>query len=373
MFPGVAVAEWLVDQGVEARLLVSEKEIDRLAREGAPGLRFVPLAGGGFSAGRRWMSLAATWRGWRQARRMFQDWRPHVLLSMGGFAGVAPVLAARTLRIPYVLHEANAFPGRATRWLASGAKQVLLAFEECRPWLKSARSDWTGMPVRRDLGRMEKVQARRELGLSAERPVMLVMGGSQGARAINDLFLAIRETLRSQWKELQTIHVTGPRDFERVSQRAGALGPHEKITAFETRMDRVLGAASFVVTRAGGSSIAELAAMSLPSILIPFPAAADDHQRRNAEVVVGWGGARMLAQSETTPDRLLREVLAFRDEDLRLRMAEAMSRVPVRQAAARVGVCLLEAAGCRVEPGMEGEAVFESAPSSPRPREGVPT
>lgn len=373
LFPGVAVAEKLAQFGAEVQLLVSEKEIDRIARQSAPGLRFAALPGGGFVRGRRWSSLMATWRGFRQASRLFQDGPPDVVLSMGGFAGVAPVLAARRRSVPVVLHEANAVPGKATRWLSGFAKKVLITFQECEVFLRHRDLEWTGMPVREAFGRQDREQSRRELGLDPAMPVLLVMGGSQGAAAINDLYLGIREGLARNWPELQVIHLTGPADFERVRSLAGTPRLRTILRPFEARMECILAASNIAIARAGASSIAECAACALPSILIPYPFAADDHQRRNAEAAASWGGARVVSQAEATPSRLLSEVLALRDDDARVRMELALGRFAELDAAAHVARSVLDAAGCC--PGshrsrVEGLPLLPTAQEA-RAREGV--
>lgn len=361
LFPGVAVAAQLAEWGCESRLMTSEKEIDRIARDSAPGLEFLPIGGSGWVAGGRCKAVAGAWKGFRQVRGLFESWRPDVVLSMGGFAGVAPVLTASAMRIPVVLHEANAVPGRATRWLSWFAQSVLTGFEETTRLLDHASIKFTGMPVRPSLGTLSAGPARRELGLDPARPVLLVMGGSQGALAINDLFLGVRGRLDSVWPGLQVIHLTGPGDFERVRQNGAPSGLNLVTLPFEARMDKVLAAATVVVSRAGASSIAEFVACGLPSLLIPYPLAADDHQRHNAEAMVKVGGARMLCQAQATPARLLGEISALRSEGVRASMGEALRRFPGRDAAEQVARRVLNAAGLEELGSME----FPRAPKSP--------
>ena len=315
LFPGVAVAGSLGELGFHSVLLTSEKEIDRLACQGATDLEVVSLAGAAWVAGSRWGSLKGICHSFKQAKKFFMERRPLILLAMGGFASVGPVLAARALKIPVVLHEANTVPGRATRWLAPFAGTILTGFEETTRLIAHEDVRHAGMPVRRSLGRPDAAESRTALGLDPVRPVLLVMGGSQGARAINDLWISAAPDVARLWPELQLIHLTGPGDFERIKSLNTTPALNTVLLPFATEMDCILAASTLAVSRSGASSLAEFAASSIPCILVPYPRAMDDHQRRNAETLERSGAASVLLQSEASPARLIQEILALREAD----------------------------------------------------------
>jgi UDP-N-acetylglucosamine--N-acetylmuramyl-(pentapeptide) pyrophosphoryl-undecaprenol N-acetylglucosamine transferase len=169
----------------------------------------------------------------------------------------------------------------------------------------------TGTPVRPQFQATEPSSARIALGLAPDRPIALIMGGSQGARPINQLMEATLPALMQKAPELQYIHLTGNADFDRVRDAYGRLSCRAVVRPFLTEMDLALGAATFAISRAGASSLAEFAAMRLPAILIPFPAAADNHQLHNARAFAEAGAAMLLEQKRATPERLIELVGQF--------------------------------------------------------------
>jgi UDP-N-acetylglucosamine--N-acetylmuramyl-(pentapeptide) pyrophosphoryl-undecaprenol N-acetylglucosamine transferase len=314
LFPGLAVAEVLQQRGHQAMVLISEKEIDALAvrdhlgrfrfeRLPAIGLpRLVSVAMGGFLRGFA-VSL-------RRCRRYYRDFKPDAVLGMGGFTSTAPILAGRRTGVRTFIHESNAIPGKANRLNARLAGHVLLGFAACAKYFPvRARCAVTGTPIRSSLDtRLEPAAARALFGLESEgrKKTLLVMGGSQGAHGLNR---AVVDALPGWGDALQVIHLTGRDDEEMVRAAYAQAGIRAWVAAFHHRMQEAYSAADLAVARSGAASLSELAHFGLPSVLIPYPFAAEDHQTLNARIYVEAGAAAALAQKDAGGDRLALTVL----------------------------------------------------------------
>lgn len=225
---------------------------------------------------------------------------------MGGFTAVAPVLAGRGRGGKTFLHESNTVPGKANRWLASRADETFVGFPEAARRLNARRVAVTGTPVRAELRSGDMITSRMELGLQPDRPVVLVMGGSQGASRINHLVMAALPHLTGAHRDWQWLHLAGARDVDMVRAAYAAAGVTAVVHPFLHRMNLALHAATVCVSRAGAASLAELAAVRLPAILIPLPEAADNHQWHNARAYAESGAALLLEQHLATAGNLLR-------------------------------------------------------------------
>ena len=275
---------------------------------------------------------------------------------MGGFTSAAPLLAARLKKIPCFLHESNAIAGRANRLAARWTDCVLLGLKACESSFPGSRCLVTGTPVRRDLRTpLSKAEARAAFGLRPDLPTLLVMGGSQGAAGINQLLFRAAPFLKERRADLQgrvdppvqIIHLTGERDDNLAAINYQREGIPAHVSPFHHRMAEAYAAADLVVSRAGAASLSELAEFSLPSVLIPFPFAADRHQHRNAEAFRDAEASELLEEKTTDPETfalLIRNLLA--DDRRRQRMAAAAAGVLPRGAAGLLADVLEKAAGC---------------------------
>ncbi|NBS79335.1 UDP-N-acetylglucosamine--N-acetylmuramyl-(pentapeptide) pyrophosphoryl-undecaprenol N-acetylglucosamine transferase [bacterium] len=249
------------------------------------------------------------------------------LLGMGGFISAAAVGAARVASIPYFLHESNAVPGRATRLLARGAEKVFVGFSECEKGLGGVTASVSGTPVRNRLGRMQKEEALKKLGLHPRRRVVAVLGGSQGAKGLNEAMLRGLEALKRESEHLQILHLAGEAHAEKVRKGYEGSGFHAVVMGFCDEMEAVYGAAEVVVARAGAGTLAELAACQVPAILVPFPAAAGDHQTANARAYAKRGAAEVVAEKNLGGAELGQRIATLmaepnRREEMRLRARE---------------------------------------------------
>jgi UDP-N-acetylglucosamine--N-acetylmuramyl-(pentapeptide) pyrophosphoryl-undecaprenol N-acetylglucosamine transferase len=309
LFPGVAVGEQLLLRGCDVTLLVSPKEVDQHAVTSALGMKVATLPAVGMTRGKLVQFAAGFWNSYRAAKQLFRERPPKAVLAMGGFTSAPPVLAGRACGAATFLHESNTIPGKANRWLAHFVDQAFVGFPTAAGRLHHTNVLCTGTPVRPQFQPAEPASCRMALGLAPERPVLLVMGGSQGASGINDLVLQALPSLLKASSELQFIHLTGPGDVAKVQSGYDSLKARAVVRPFLTEMELALGAANVAVSRAGASSLAELAAIRLPSVLVPFPTAADNHQFHNARAFVETGAALMVEQKSTTGETLASLVL----------------------------------------------------------------
>lgn len=310
-----------MERGMAVALVLSERAIDRQGVREDGRFEVLRLPAVGFSLRAGWGFLRGAWVAYRRALRAFAARPPVALLSMGGFTSGPPAAAARRLRLPIFLHEANAIPGRANRWLSRYARRGYVCFPEAARRLRARDVEVVGMPVRRQIRFADVGACRMALGLDPALRVLAVMGGSQGATGINEAIAAAAPSLAVAVPGLQFLHLTGPADETRMRAAYARAGLRAVVRAFLTEVELALGAADAAVARAGASSAGELAARRVPALLIPYPHAADDHQVANARALEAADAVRWLHQAETSVGRLVTEVSALlTDERLRERM-----------------------------------------------------
>lgn len=246
----------------------------------------------------------------RAARRVLVEIRPDILLGMGSFAAV-PACLALPKRTPLVLHEGNAFMGKTNRFFMRRARAVGLSLPLAdEGQLRGRRAVMAGMPLREALVQVATGQAAvpaedwQQYGLHPGRRTVLVFGGSQGARFINELLIATQKLLVGEVVKLQFLHLTGSDDNDAVIKAYHDSGITACVRRSEANIEKCYAMADLVICRGGASSICELALFGKPAILIPLPTAADDHQTVNARMMAQAGAARLLVQRQATPDLL---------------------------------------------------------------------
>ena len=298
--PGIALAEGLAARGRTATLLVSPKQIDARLSAKYPDLEFIRLPGAPFSLrpvalGR---FLARQTQGFVCGLRLIRARRPAAIVGFGGFTTAAVILAAALHGVPVALHEANRVPGRAIRLFARLAWRVYLPPGVALRGVAASAVRPAGLPVRREIVRQPRAAACAALGLDPARPVLLVLGGSQGATPLNTWVRAELPAFAD--RGIQVYCVTGPGKGgeEAVTLPAADGRPvAARFVPFSDRMATLLSAADLVVSRAGAGTIAELVRCGVPAVLVPFPQAADDHQRANAAEFARLGGGAVVAQT----------------------------------------------------------------------------
>jgi UDP-N-acetylglucosamine--N-acetylmuramyl-(pentapeptide) pyrophosphoryl-undecaprenol N-acetylglucosamine transferase len=304
LFPGLAVAEELLLRRCQVTLMVSPKDVDQQAVKAVRGMDVVTLPAIGLQRGQYLKFFLKFWQSRKACVSRFRKQSPHAVLAMGGFTSVAPILAGRSFGAKTFLHDSNTIPGRANRWLAPKVNQAFTWFPQTEGHLKAPKVTSVGMPVRNQFEPLDAAACKTALGFNSQKPLLLIMGGSQGARGINELMRHTLPNLALMSPELQYMHLTGTDDFERVKSAYTACKVKALVRPFFSEMELAMGGASAAISRAGASSLAEIAAMRLPAVLIPFPQAADNHQYHNARAFLDSNAARMMEQKDGRPEAL---------------------------------------------------------------------
>jgi len=261
------------------------------------------------------------------AIKILRDFRPQVVIGVGGYASGPAMAAAALLRIPMVIFEPNIVPGFANRAVARLVSAAAVHFPETAKFFPNAKV--TGVPVRKEFFSVAAAT-------SPHPPTLLLMGGSQGSRALNWVMSEAAAELIRRVPGIRIIHQTGPGEFEQVRaayEKSGALASAE-IAAFIDDMPATFARADILLCRSGASTVAEVAAAGKVAIFVPFPQAADDHQRRNAEALASRGAALLVPEAELTPARLVDAVAQLLSQPEQLAKMSAAAKALAHPAAA---------------------------------------
>ncbi len=342
LFPGLAVAEQLQVILPDARITIAtgDKPFEQV-QVGAAGFDHLRLPSHPFAgATGTWRFVKDNLSGYRRAKRFVRKTGVSLVVGLGGYASVPMAWAAASLRVPLVLLEQNAVPGRVTRWLAPRATLVCTAFDEAANHLKSGGPvRVTGNPIRAGFGHVEAVDGWhwpatvRESASAGAAPSpadcqLVILGGSGGSRTLNEQVPRALYKIERELSGWRIVHQTGPRDWNATTTLYRKLGINAIVVPFVDRIERVLTRSDLAISRSGGTTLAELAAAGLPAILLPWPKAAADHQRKNADAFAAAGAAHLIDAREVTGrlDNAIARPLAalLRDAERRQLMAEGM-------------------------------------------------
>ena len=316
VLPALAVADGLVaaghppstihyvgtERGVEARLVPPT---------GYP-FTLLDVVGLQRSFSRRNLAfLPKLWRSVRAAEQLLREVQPKVVVNLGGYGSFPATWAARRMKVPYVVVSYDRRPGLVSKLMAKRAAACAVAFEGSA----LPHAELTGAPVRTELAGLnraaERAAARQALGLPGDRFVVAVMCGSQGAAAVNAVVAEMVERLADR-RDLAVYHVMGDRFLKDAApNREGDSGILYRVIGYEDRMGQLYAAADLMVTRGGAGTIAELATVGAPAVVVPWPGAAENHQVDNAKVLSGIGAAVLIEQSDLTAHRLIAEIEGF--------------------------------------------------------------
>lgn len=236
-------------------------------------------------------------QGWIESKALLQRVKPDWVVGMGGYLSVPMILTAKAMRIKTLLHEQNVFPGLANRFLSRWADSVAISFPASADYFKG--ETWvSGLPIRPDIGQADRQKALKDFGLANDLPTFLVFGGSLGAQKLNTLVTEAWGMLLKQNMKFQILHITGSKEFERVEKLYAGMPVSAKMLPYCHDMASAYAAADAVLCRAGASTVAELQALSLPALLIPYPFASNNHQLYNAEMLQKQGMAKVILDKD---------------------------------------------------------------------------
>jgi UDP-N-acetylglucosamine--N-acetylmuramyl-(pentapeptide) pyrophosphoryl-undecaprenol N-acetylglucosamine transferase len=344
LFPGLAVAQELVRLGgAEVMFIGSGRplEAEVLGRQGF-ALKTVPVAGMmGRGLVAKFLVMLRLPGAVLKAGRLLKRFGADLVIGLGGYSAGPVGLAAKRRGVPLVLLEQNVRPGRTNRWLSRYAARIFIAFAETARELGQEKCLLTGNPVRREVA-----EAAGRTVADDGRFHLLVFGGSQGARAINEALSDAAPALAADAGRLAVIHQTGPGQVEAVREAYERSGIFAEVSEFIHDMAAAYARADLAVCRAGATTLAELCAAGVPAVLIPYPFAAAGHQEENARALTQAGAAEMILQSELTGPGLAETVLKFMDDRARLaEMAGAARDLGRPDAATRIARECLRVAG----------------------------
>ena len=334
LFPAIALAEQFKSEEPQGEVLFvgTERGLEaRMLPELGWTLETIEMsgwAGRGFIG--RFRVLGQLLKSLGQSRKILRNFDPDVVVGVGGYASVPVLLAAKTLGIPFVVHEQNAWPGLANRLLGRWAKRVCLSFDEADRAFHSSATVLTGNPVR---AAMETCPV-----IDDEKTCLLVFGGSQGARAINRAIVAALPML-GEWRgKLEIVHQSGEQDYaETVRGYRDHNWQDVEVIPFIKDMAGAYARSTLIVCRAGATTLAELTACGRPAILVPYPYAAAGHQSTNAMAMAARGAAMTMEEADLTPERLATLVSGLLHDRTSIKtMASAARALARRGAAARL-------------------------------------
>lgn len=260
--------------------------------------------------------ICATLKATGKARKIIQEFKPDIIVGAGGYICGPVVWAAHKEKIPVILHESNAFPGRAVKFLAKKADTVLISFEEARSRIPNAKNIvFTGTPVKiekKEYTKEQKIEMLQNGGLKENLPIVLVFGGSQGAQKINEAIIGILENDLN--KEYQIIWATGPKQFDIIKEELAKKNidinniKNAKILPYIYNMEEVMNISNVIVARSGAMTITEISNLGKPSILVPLPNVSQNHQLYNAKVLADVGAAQIILNDDLSKENLETEI-----------------------------------------------------------------
>ena len=339
IFPGIAVAKEIMRRDAESEVLfvgtargLEVKIVPdngfQLSLINSAGLKNVGLIG-------KVKGLSVLPRSFLEARRIIRQFRPHVVVGAGGYVSGPVLMMAAIMGVPTLVMDSNALPGFTNRQLARFVERAALTFEEAMPFF-GKKGVVTGNPVRYEFFDVPVKERSGEFHV-------LIFGGSQGARAINNAMMDALSDLGSYADRLTITHQTGEADFEKVrAAYADSQFATADIRPFISDIFVEFGKADLVISRAGATTCAEIAAAGKPAIMIPLPTAADDHQRKNAEALQNAGVAKMILQAELTGERLADELKSLIEAPDEVASMAAAAKKIARPDAAAATVDIIE-------------------------------
>jgi len=260
--------------------------------------------------------LYKTFKGYGEAKKIIKDFKPDIVIGTGGYICGATITAAHKLKIPTLLHESNAFPGKAVKMLAKKTDCILVSFEDAKDRIKNAkRIVHTGTPIKIkkiDYSKEEKDKIKQSVGLDLMLPVVLIFGGSQGAQSINEAIIGIAKQKLN--KKYQIIWATGPKQYDIIKEKFEEEKlnieniTNMKIVPYIYNMEEVMNISDLIVARSGAMTITEISNLGKPSILVPLPNVSNDHQLYNAKVLENIGASKIILNKDLE-EKLLNETI----------------------------------------------------------------
>ena len=349
IFPALAIADALRKTANAEILFVGAENRMEMEKVPAAGYQIEGLPVAGFDRKRPWRNFAVLiklWRSMRKAKRIVRDFKPDVAVGVGGYASGPVLKAAQKAGIPTLLQEQNSYAGVTNKLLAKKARRICVAWPAMERFFPSKAIALTGNPVRRQLlaSRLTTEEARNRFGLDPAKPTLLSVGGSLGARTINEaIALGLQQLVDAG---VQVIWQTG-KAFEKQALQAAKGMKGVVITPFINDMAAAYAAASLVVSRAGAGSISELELLAKPAILVPSPNVAEDHQTKNARALSSRGAAVLIADADAPRILVNQAMKLIGDNDALADMSRKAAALAIPDSDSKIAAIVLELASER--------------------------
>ena len=347
LFPGVAVAEEFIRRDRRTKVLFvgtgRPVEAEVLGPRGLENRKITAAGIKGKGVIGKLRSLAAIPVGMFQSMGLIRDFQPDVVLGVGGYVSGPVGVAAKIMGKATAIHEQNSIPGLTNRMLGKLVDMIFISFESSAKFFPSEKTYLTGNPIRREIASI----AGKSRGIKSESFTLLVGGGSQGAHRVNEAALEAAQILASKGTDFRVIHQTGTADLESVREAYRRMGVDAEVQSFFSDMERVYQEADLAVLRAGALTIAEISAAGLPSVFIPLPTAADNHQEINARSLVDRGAADMILQRDLHGKLLADRILSlFEKPESLASMSENAQKAALPRSAEKIcDLCVAYLAG----------------------------
>ena len=344
IYPGLAIAEKIKNANPNAEIVFigskvgMEKNI--IPQLGYP-IEYIRVRG--FERQLSLETLAAVkgiFDGMRDAKKVLDRHQPDLVIGTGGFTAGPLLLQASRRKIPTMIHEQNAFPGKTNRMLGKKVDRIAISFKEAEQYFPAGKTFLAGNPVRSEYQSMDRQHSRKSLQLLDSQKMILIMGGSQGAGSINQGAVALMDFYKNR-NDRVIYHLTGKEQYDKIKQavREGGMDTSDNIVveAYSNEVYKLLGAADLVISRAGAMSVAEIEAVGVPSILVPYPLAAGNHQDFNARVITDQGGGILIADKALTGEHLIEITEALLKDEPKLKMmSEITQKLSILDAGDRI-------------------------------------
>ncbi len=303
IYPGLAIADKLREKdeilfigttnGIESEVIQKE------------GFNFKGIDVQGWS-GRKVKFIIKLITGFFVGIKYLKEFKPDIVIGMGGYASLPVVLGAVLLKIKTLIHEQNLIPGKATRLLAKFVDKVAISFIESNQYLPAKKIEVTGNPIRAEIGKVSRQEALAKFNLATDKFTLLIFGGSKGAHRINEVMKEVIDFLPED--KVQIIWAVGEKDYLIIKEFTSKTKLKIVVEKFFYDLPMAYQSADLVVCRAGATTLAEIIACNLPAILIPYPYATDNHQEHNAKLLLEKGAAMMIKESELSSEKLTKAI-----------------------------------------------------------------
>ena len=322
IFPALSIADTIRSKHPNAEILFVGAD-NRMEMQRVPeaGYKIIGLPIAGFDRKKLWKNIKVLWlilKSQRMAKKIIKEFKPHVAVGVGGYASGPTLKMAAKMNIPTLIQEQNSYAGVTNKILSRKAKMICVAYDGMERFFPHEKLKLTGNPVRGSLLERQnnRIDAMKEMGLDPQKRCLLVVGGSLGARSINESIIAQLNMIKEN-SDIQFIWQTGKIYFEEMKERVAKAGKPENliVTDFVSNMANALSAADLVVSRAGAGSISEFALLGKAVILVPSPNVSEDHQTKNAMALVEKGAAIHIADKDAKEQLLATAISVIKEDD----------------------------------------------------------